>query len=891
VRSCPGFGPLPADVFLCGEKIGKEEAYRGKPFVGPAGELQSSLLLRHHLTTRGMYLTNLLKSYIGDRPPSDEEISHSTPELIRELKASKPKLVIAAGATAARFFLGSVSLDIVHGMVCEPDSFRTESDDFRIGRHLPKNCLILPIFNPGLGLRDVDARSLISWDYEQVANAVRAIRRGEKLSIRKDPYAGKEIYLDVDGGTLIDLLESADPDEFAVDTEGVLPHPFSAQFTWKAGTGYMIRRESKHFAEALARFQKRVNDGCLAIGHFFLHDMEVLREFGLELRRSKLFDTSYAAYLTRIEAYSDDPKGRRRSKQGLKPLAYRHNGCLMMSHEDLVSDIELELRVKYLEKVASGSWPHPGDIVEQEYDGTWTITNPQPLEKAAARILADYRSGKRNSKGELTDIEDRWNKLRKPLRLPAERELGRLPYGSVEKVYQANPKRATDYGCSDSDNTYRLKKVFVPELESRGLTDLMRRGMEVLPLFEEMQERGMPADVKYFENLADECWDKVIDYSRKISKKYFRGKPFNPKSPKQTQELLKLRKLEGKKRTKGGEISTAVKSIGHHRFKDEAMEWLFDGRESEHVLSSFCRPVLDRVPDDYRERLIWVKGSIQNTRTATRRLAMKEPNLLNIPVRTKLGKRVREGYVTPEGMLFGSWDLSQIEYRILAHFCRDKTLLKLFNTGQDVHRWTASQVFGVPYDQVDKETQRVPAKTTNYLMIYGGTGHGLSDQLRVLGLEGWTVDKCEEFKAEVWRLFPGIPRYFEKVKAETQKSEVSCSWQGMPRYLPGINSRDEKIVDEAVRHAVSQRIQGTAQDMLQNSMIWLKPRIWKMQDKGMEIWWGLQVHDELVFLMEEGIEGKVGKLVVEGLTKHSGIELRVPVEADGHVGKNWGALK
>lgn len=898
---CPGAGPVPSLIFLCGEKPGLEEIRQRKPFIGRSGDEQNDYLRRYHLSTRTFYLTNLCKHFIGDRSPTDEEIAYWSPALQSEIDACSPRLTIAVGAVATRYFLGqSAALETVHGIPHHPGAF-----DISCAYRAPFNSIVMPIYHPALGFKDSDARSLIAWDYAQVADAVKKIKAGIAIEPRYDRYAGKEVYLDVSGTEFEDRFEDdfdEEENEFAIDTEGVLGDEFSLQASYREGHGLMVRKDRSDFWRALRAIKNRAltppkrREPSLVIGHNLMHDIAIVRAMGQCLRRApRLFDTMYAAYITRIESYSDDPKGRSRGKQGLKPLAWRHNGTRMQSWEDVTSEIALRDRIAYLERVSIGNWPKPRLRAEQEHDGSWSITKKTPVQKLAAKILTDYRADKRNKKGEPVDIEDRWYGIADYVREVAEKDLGSLPNGSVRRLFQENQRKAIDYGCADSDQSLRLKRVLHRELASRNLLSLMSKGMRVLPMIEEMQSNGFPASRSYFESLSAQMWDEMMGIVKEISKCYFGGKPFNPCSPKQTRALLKIRGLKSEKLTPGGDDSTAQKSIEHHAANDPAIALLFEFRKREHVRDKFAKVIiraLERYCAQYGtdSDIGRVMCQLLNTRTATRRLAAKNPNLLNIPIRTVLGLLVRKGFLALPGMMLLGGDLSQIEYRILAHFSNDRTLVKLFNDRVDIHKQTAAWVNGIHIDDVTK-SQRSIAKTTNYLKIYLGTGMGMADQLRKDGIEGWPADRCDELIRETDKMFPGVPRWVREVIAETYETEVSRSYEGMPRYLPGIRSRDRATRAEAERHAVSQRIQGTAQDMLQNSMIWLTPRIWALQDRGEKVEPILQQHDELDLMTSHEIVPTMTTLLRWALVKEGGVPMRVPIECDIHSGYLWSDLK
>lgn len=872
-----------------------EEIRSNIPFSGASGQEQSSYLARHHLTTSNVYLTNVIKTYIGDRNPETDEILYWSPLLQQEIASCNPQLIVAIGAVSARYFLGdSTILETVHGLPHYPGHF-----DPTVAHRSPANCIILPIYNPALGFKDSDARSLIAWDYAQVADAIRKIRSDQPIIVRQDEYAGIEDYRDVSGSELAWLIESSydlDTNEFAIDTEGSDKRPFCLQVSWCPGTGYMLRCDREDFIVGVRTLHDLVfnkQNPALVIAHNWLHDLTVLRSMHplLDFVRARLHDTMYQSYISRIEAYNEKGGNRRRGKQGLKHLSWRWNAMQMIEWDEFVGDISLERQLQYLEKVANGPWEFPRFIIEQTHDAVCHLKRPQSPQKLASGILRDWHNQKRNNKGELIDLENRWKKIPKDRRRIIQKDLGPWPRGSVRQVFKKDQAKGTYYPCRDSDATLRYKRNHWPEIVKLDKQQLMQDGMDALPVFWEMQYNGMPASKSYFESLAAEMWDGMMSVSKEISKCYFGGRPFNPNSPPQTRELLRIRNLKAEQQTASRLDSTAKNSIEHLRYKDAAFALLFEGREKEHIRDKFAIPILEAMDDDDPSDIQRVRSQILNTRTATRRLAGKNPNPLNLPVRTKLGRRVREGFQAPDGRLLGAYDLSQIEYRVLAHHSQDSTLLRWFNEGKDIHSYVAATVNGIPVHSVDKDTQRRPAKTMNYGKVYLQTPFGLATTMRKEGLEGWAEDRCAEFMNEIDKLFPGVPKFVESVRQRVWRDEYAESYSGMRRYLPGIRSKHRPTANEALRHAMSQIISGTAQDMIQYAMIWLKDCVWSMQDEGKLIRWLLQVHDELILEFEETLADSVSAMVMYALKNKCRVRLRVPVEAEGKVGKNWALLK
>lgn len=432
---------------------------------------------------------------------------------------------------------------------------------------------------------------------------------------------------------------------------------------------------------------------------------------------------------------------------------------------------------------------------------------------------------------------------------------------------------------------------YLEGIRARNLSGLMSDGMDLLPVFEEMQANGMPASRVRFQKLHDDMQEAMNRIGKEISDKYYGGRPFNPNSPDKVAALLRRRGKEATKITKTGKPSTDKKSIEHLRYEDDAFKLVFDWREHAHIKDSYCVPFLEILPED-RDISI-AHCSINTTRTHTRRLSTKQPNLLAIPIRTDIGRRVRECFVCEEGEVFGAWDLSQIEARRMAHESRDRALCKFFIDDRDIHRETAALIFGIDARDVDEMKHRLPAKNTLFGVLYGIAGEGLKTQLWKLGQTHWTVDSCQDLIDEFLKLYKGVAEYIKLVGREVKSSrwnEVRDHWQ-MSRYLPAIAFPDRKLAAEAARQAVSHRIQGGAQGMIQNSMRYLRYTISDIQKKGVRVKWRLQIHDEIILTFPPKLWSTLDQIVTDAMVNHCGDKLIVPVKAKGHTAQDWGGLK
>lgn len=989
----PGYGRSPNTVLVIGEAPGRQEALEQIPFVGESGQEQERYFDHHGLNVRAFYRTNTIKEYREGNPdPTPEQIRYWTPVLFNEIFQVNPRVIVTVGRFSTRWFIGeSADLDTLHGIPLYAGAL----DSSRVNR-APKGCIIVPVIHPAAGLHSEsnDTISLIHHDYGVAADVIKKVKQGRvnDIYIPRDEYEGREIYRDVSGSELVKILKREGPDSLAIDTEGTPRDPWSIQVCFNPGESYLLRVERDNFHSFTTYFQKYVDAGLEVIMHNAMYDIGMCRAMGLDLYRSNLFDTMYAAYLMRLEP------------QGLKAQAFRWLRMKMKSHAETVGALGSERQVEYLKKVMQCRWDEPEEIILKGNDGRYKSYNPWKIGKSAARILSDYEkwgaslnesdgeankegleygiaeveeaeriekemstewgasgygeeveqkyggvepfklkrrgkdrleegeengNGKKKREIKEVDIIKRWRKIHREVRKPVERVLGEMPQGSMKALAQKDFALALNYSCKDSDATLRLRMRQGPVLEERGQTDLMSRGMALLPVFESMQHRGMPGNVKKFVILQNDMDTNMDRVQSNMSLEYNGDKPFNPASPDQVRAILIKRGLRGAKRTKTGKMSTSKQSIEHLKVDDSFVKDLFEWR-SYLKIKGFTKTVLlqmedlgievkydgdlSRIDSDGdNNNTQFVQFPVKTTRTATRRIASF---LLTIPSRTELGLRVRDCFQAPEGYTLASWDLSQIEMRYMAHESKDRLLCRLFiepcpvckgkkvgdgkdgkchvceGTGaRDVHRETASRIFGVRLEDVDKMKQRYPAKTAGFGILYGIQGPGLSTQLRMLNLLEWDVEACEKLIAEWLNVYKGVRDYIERVYRETEVTGYSRDYGGMIRYLAGIWSRNPKVRAEAGRIAVSQRIQGGAQDWIQRSMIWLKDEIWKMSQEGLGVYWLLQVHDELVLMIEEGLYEVVDEKVRKALREKGGRRLRVPVECDGGWSDTWGGLK
>lgn len=842
-------------VMLIGEAPGADEAYATppQPFVGRAGREQDAYLRAAGLHRSTIYMTNTVKEFIPNNPDPTPELTRKwRPHLEAEIAHVQPTFIITVGAFATRWFLGDVDMEMVHGIP-----------------HQWNGISILPTYHPAYGFYDDDARPLIYYDYMRAGQAISGkIPLTAPVDAHPDP-----VYIDIDERWGFERW--AGLDVISVDTEGVPGDEWSIQVCCEPGTGLIFRKSSPYFAENMAALQWYLdhNDQCVVVVHNGMYDLEMCRGVGLDLFECKIFDTMYGAYLLRVEP------------QGLKPLAYRWCGMEMASYVETIGDVGLEKQLAYLGRILERDWPRPEPRVKVSNDGTAKLYTPQPVTRRAESILEDFYSGKVDKDGARCDPMARWKGVDRELRAMVEQVLGPMPLGTLADIPL---DKALYYAGRDPDATLRVYQRMVPALRAMGLLALKADGAAVLPVFEEMQASGMLASRTYFERLSADMSTDMVRIQSLISHRYFDDKPFNPNAPPQVRELMKRQGLHGEKFTDSGEVSTSKKSIEHLRYTNDAMAAVIDWREHAKIRDSFAEPILDRIPTgvDYHR----VRTTIKTTRVNSRRISSSDPNLTAIPVRNELGLRVRDGFNAEAGCDYGSWDLSQVEMRYMAHVSRDPLLVKFFHENRDVHAETAARIFGINILDVKEMDHRYPAKRAGFGIITNIQGQGLLDQLRMFGCTGWSEDSCTRLIAEWLKVYKGVSDFLDDSRREVRATGVVRDAWGHIRYLPGVWSEDRRTRAEAERAASSHKIQGGAQGMIQQSMIWLKPYIRGLANAGVTCRWILQIHDEIILEFQEDLWETLDPLVIEALTEHS-LKLIVPVKAKGSRAKSWGKLK
>ena len=464
----------------------------------------------------------------------------------------------------------------------------------------------------------------------------------------------------------------------------------------------------------------------------------------------------------------------------------------------------------------------------------------------------------------------------------AERHLGRrgLSYedlcgkgASQIPFAQVEVERATRYSGEDSEMALHVHQVLWPRLQAepalRGVYE--RIEMPASAVLARIERHGVLVDSQVLARLSRELAERMVALEQQAYA--IAGQPFNLGSPKQIGEILfgKLGLPVKHKSAKTGAPSTSEDVL-----QELALDYPLPARILEHrALAKLKGTYTDKLPQMVNPATGRVHTTYAQAVAVTGRLASNDPNLQNIPIRTPEGRRVREAFVAPPGHVLVSADYSQIELRIMAHISGDPALLRAFAQGLDVHRATASEVFGVPVEEVSSEQRRY-AKVINFGLIYGMGAFGLASNL---GIE---QKAARDYIDRYFTRFAGVKRYMDDTRAQAHDRGWVETVFGRRLWLPDINAGSGPLRAGAERQAINAPMQGTAADLIKLAMIAVQQAI---DEQGRAARMVMQVHDELVLEVPEAELDWVREALPRLMAGVA--ELKVPLLAEVGVGRNW----
>jgi DNA polymerase-1 len=442
---------------------------------------------------------------------------------------------------------------------------------------------------------------------------------------------------------------------------------------------------------------------------------------------------------------------------------------------------------------------------------------------------------------------------------------------SLADVAASHGKTAPSTLAEGAAALRELTPALKAEVKTAGVERVYQQiDLPLAPVLFRMEQAGVRIDLGVLDGLSKSF---AVELER-VGERIFSlaGRRFNINSPKQLGEVLftDLALPAPARRGKSKAVSTAQKVLEFLAEEHEVPRQVLEYRHLSKLKSTYIDALPSLADADSR-----VHTTFQEAATATGRLSSINPNLQNIPVRTELGREIRAAFTAAPGTELLSADYSQIELRLLAHFSGDPLLVHAYQTNEDIHTLTASEVFGVPVEKMDKET-RNRAKAVNFGIVYGISAFGLAQQL------GIPMSEAKEYIARYFARYAGVQAFIEKTLEETRKTGSVRTLFGRVRPIPEMESRNPNQRGFAERTAVNTPLQGTAADLIKLAMISIDRKLTERKLKTRMV---LQVHDELIFEVPADEKAEVETLVrteMEGVVK-----LNVPLVADLKSGANW----
>ncbi len=430
-----------------------------------------------------------------------------------------------------------------------------------------------------------------------------------------------------------------------------------------------------------------------------------------------------------------------------------------------------------------------------------------------------------------------------------------------------------NYACEDADVTLQVAAALIPDIEERGVSKVCYEvECPLIPVLVDMEFEGIRLDTDALAAYSVVLEKEIADLQARIFSAA--GHEFNVDSPKQLGVVLfdELELEENPKKTATGQYSTREAELERLAGKHSIIADVLDYRNARKLKSTY----VDQLPLAVNEKTKHVHTHYSQTWTATGRMQSTDPNLQTIPVRKQRGREIRAAFVPrDDDHLILSADYSQIELRVMAELSGDEGMMEAFASGEDIHTVTAAKVYKVDVEEVTRE-MRAKAKTVNFGIIYGISAFGLQQRLNIPRAE------ASELINNYFEKYPGVQDYIDRTIAFAKEHGYVATQTGRRRYLRDINSRSRGSVQAAERLAMNSPIQGTAADMLKLAMIRVHDAL---SDGNFKTKMVLTVHDEIVFDMRKS-EQETVMPVIEQAMKNT-LEMKVPIEIEMGVGKNW----
>jgi len=429
-----------------------------------------------------------------------------------------------------------------------------------------------------------------------------------------------------------------------------------------------------------------------------------------------------------------------------------------------------------------------------------------------------------------------------------------------------------NYACEDADITYRLYEILKEKLDEDELLKIAETvEFPLIEVLAEMEQNGVHIDKEMLASFSEELTKDLEELETEIFERT--GEEFNLNSPQQLGTILfEKMDLPAGKKTKTGQYSTSESVLSKLAVEYEVPSLVLDYRSLKKLLSTY----VDALPKLINPETGRIHTDFNQTVAATGRLSSSNPNLQNIPIRTKRGREIRKAFIPKERYKMLAADYSQVELRVIASISGDENMIEAFKNGEDIHSRTAKEIFNL--DSIDEVTadHRRKAKEVNFGIPYGVSAYGLASRLGISNNEG------KEMIDQYFERFPGIQKYIDETIQFAKENEFVSTLLGRRRYIPDINSRNWNVRGFAERMAINMPIQGTAADIIKLAMIHIQKFI---KDENLKSRMLLQVHDELIFDIapeeEQDVPAKIKDLM------ENAYELDVPLDVEMGLADNW----
>ena len=450
--------------------------------------------------------------------------------------------------------------------------------------------------------------------------------------------------------------------------------------------------------------------------------------------------------------------------------------------------------------------------------------------------------------------------------MPIEKLIG--PKGKNQKLMSdVELEKISYYACEDSDIALQLFKIFSEELSKNNLNEIFNEiEIPTMKVLIDMEFEGINIDISFFEKLSIQIGEEIENISKNIFS--YTDCKFNINSPKQLSEILfdQLKLTPIKKRSTSVDVLEELKK--QHPIAEELLKFRH--------FSKLKNTYLDAIPMHINPTTKKVHTSFNQTIASTGRLSSTKPNLQNIPIRTKISREIRKGFVSSnlDSYLFAA-DYSQVELRIMAHFSNENELIHSFKNNIDIHSRTAANIFKVKTEDVDF-TQRRTAKVVNFSIMYGAGPFRLSQELDI------PLKEAKNIIEAYFDTYPGIKTFMENTLSSAREKGYVETLLGRRRYADGLTSSNMNIVKAEERACINMPIQGTAAELIKIAMINVHKKINEAKLKSKMI---LQIHDELLFDVPKNEIETLSNLVKYEM--ENAIKLKIPLKVDCDYGKNW----